>query len=785
MFLRKRLPSVLVIVALCINLCVTSCSSHKRVGPVIEEGTPWYEVEELVLGSEFLDNSFVNEYVDAHVAGKIGDNYVYWIQADCTSDDGDYVLLQRAALYDGTGALITEVDLETAMQNIYDDMSGIHPYIDLYDSYIYEDEFYVGGYNFADSSYYEYRVDFDSESLIESRVISNTPGKWDWDNIYTLYHGCCGDYRIIIGDPLDDSANSPVYHITRPNGEISIVDLNDFFSDSNFSYPPHPVLIDESKLFLGFELDSNYEFKCAYILDAEEEEITSITPESDSWLFESQDVSDYIIDDQRGEGFTISNLGLSRIDFENKEFSSVVEFNNVNCNRRCLTDGATLLYESESVLEFAGSTFHAFDTTTKVYILCKCDSNPNVGKTIITTDGWGADVFEAIRLFNNSNPEYFMCLVEEYESFDKYLNDYSDASYREAKDEFGNRLASDLVSEKCPDVVFYTSTFPQLSSEDYMLDLTGFYNKSSLKNQLYTNIIEASMVDGKLYRIPITFSINGVLVDSRDYSDGQTGLTFEEFDDFTVNVMNGDNVIGRSQLKFLMNSVPQIYRDLFATGEIDFDCESFRELAMYTHDNVTSCSENPFYRNTEFGSVGEFFDNLYWAMLPKSDSTILGFPSTDRKGPAFSTYSAASITKECMNPDGAWMFIETLLGVEVQSFKTSPTGFYGMSAGVGLPVNKVCYQNMIDDFIDAYNAHISSQMMIASGRVNESKLVTREDVESFEEIILSIDHEYISDSAIDIVIFEEMQPYLEDDKSLDEVIEIMNDRARTLVNERG
>lgn len=786
MLIQKKLLSAFMVVFLFSTFLMAGCNSHKRVGPTIEEGTPWYDVEELVLGNEYLGYDYVNEYINVRVAGKIDDDYVYWVQADCNSENGDSFLLQKVALYDEAGGFITDVDLGLALQNIYDN-NEVHPYVDFYNSYFYRNEFYVGGYNSADSSYYEYKVNFDSGSLIESRVISNVPEKWDWDNLYTLYFGSCGDYRIIIGDPLDDDVNAPVYHITKPDGDVSILKLNDFFSDSNFAYPPNPIFVDENKMFLGFEFDSNREAKCAYVLDAELEEIVSMTPESDPWLFEwvISDTGDYFVRDQGGSGYAVSSLGLTKIDFENNEFLEVVEFNNVNYNRQYFIDGATLLYQSESEIEFARSTLNIFDTTSKIYILRKSDNNPNVGKIIITTDGWGADVFEAIRLFNNSNSEYFMCLVKSYESFDMYLNDYSDASYRAAKDEFGNRLASDLVSEECPDVVFYTSTFPQLSSEEYMLDLSDYYSNSVLKNQLYTNIIDASMSDGKLFRIPVSFFVEGILVDSREYSDNQIGLTYEEFADFTINVMNGDNVIGRSKLKYLMNSVPQIYRDLFADGDIDFDCESFRQLAMYTHDNVTSCNESFLYRNTEFGSLGEYFDNLYWSFLPKNESTILGYPSVDRRGPAFSTYSAVSITKGCLNPDGAWLFIETLLGVDVQTFKTSPTGFYGISSGIGFPINRVCYQNMIDDFVSIYNDHISSQMMIANGRVNSSRLVEREDIESFEEIILSIDHESISDSAIDIVIFEEIQPYLEDDKTLDEVIIIMNDRARTLLDERG
>ncbi len=54
-----------------------------------------------------------------------------------------------------------------------------------------------------------------------------------------------------------------------------------------------------------------------------------------------------------------------------------------------------------------------------------------------------------------------------------------------------------------------------------------------------------------------------------------------------------------------------------------------------------------------------------------------------------------------------------------------------------------------------------------------------------EDIIASVDRKNMTDSSIMIIMREEIQAYFAGDKSLDEVIEIINNRARTYYGERG
>ena len=58
-------------------------------------------------------------------------------------------------------------------------------------------------------------------------------------------------------------------------------------------------------------------------------------------------------------------------------------------------------------------------------------------------------------------------------------------------------------------------------------------------------------------------------------------------------------------------------------------------------------------------------------------------------------------------------------------------------------------------------------------------------IDIYRDIVASVDRKNVTDSSIMIIMREEIQAYFAGDKSLDEVIEIINNRARTYYGERG
>ncbi len=63
--------------------------------------------------------------------------------------------------------------------------------------------------------------------------------------------------------------------------------------------------------------------------------------------------------------------------------------------------------------------------------------------------------------------------------------------------------------------------------------------------------------------------------------------------------------------------------------------------------------------------------------------------------------------------------------------------------------------------------------------------ISYDDIDRYRTFIERIDHADAIDSEIYAIVCEELPAYFSDDKSLDQVIEIINQRARLVVDERG
>ena len=59
-----------------------------------------------------------------------------------------------------------------------------------------------------------------------------------------------------------------------------------------------------------------------------------------------------------------------------------------------------------------------------------------------------------------------------------------------------------------PDILVNTSEFVQINNSNCLADLTP-YVKDLDPEQYFTNIIEGSKIDGKIYQLPVSFSERG------------------------------------------------------------------------------------------------------------------------------------------------------------------------------------------------------------------------------------------------------------------------------------
>ena len=489
-----------------------------------------------------------------------------------------------------------------------------------------------------------------------------------------------------------------------------------------------------------------------------------------------------------GKSYISDQNGIKRIDFTAKEIVDVLSFNECNINRY-LMNGLSLLSVNEDTYVFMDEINYddsvQFDGMTEntevptLIVLEKADKNPNAGKMVITAASVGDTsltypICEAIRIFNDTNKDYFIQMDYSYD-----ISKFTDYSHVEDDDErkgiyyvgaanLYDKLAIDMISGDGPDIILNAGDILPIQTSGRLLDLNNYISgKNGIHEEDYfTNVIDAAKVDGKLLYMPVSFNVLGIPADISEVREGQIGFTYDEYLTY-LNEVSGTDPMADTRLGILCTLYPYVSASCISGDTVNFDNEPFRRLCEYVKDNIPELAENdPEADGTDyyFGFADFLRFNTYFA--PKR--TLLGYPSIDGRGPVISVETSIGISAaaHAVVADGAWEFIKSCLGEEIQDM---------ISKDCGNPMNMSVFDSSAEIILETYNR---SEYALGIP-LDESVITLYKNVLQSASVIDNADPTVLS------VICEELPAYFLDQKSLDAVLEIMKNRVTTIINERG
>ena len=671
--------------------------------------------------------------------------------------------------------------------------------VDIVGDHIAVDVFFVDHITFSDI---HYLVTIDpatgatSFEQKESNDASSTIGSNE--GVVTV-----GDYQVEKIWRSNGYISSYVLNISDSTGLVNTVDLSTKLPDENIFAIQGILGIDDNTLLIMY-YSSAAGGQSYLTLDIRSGDAVKDENGDYSWLnnlniFNSSYFS--------GIGNVVLNdEGIQVLDFDNSEISELFSFDNCNVNRNDVSYLKLMSYTEDEIV-LAGISYSGYSLSTndivnpQIIVLTKADSNPNAGKTVLTAATVGYIDYamsEAVCRFNETNADYFIKFDNKYK-VDKHVSDvnYDDyEEYRKAYDdaaiELSNQLTVDLMAGEGPDIIFDTSSLSQLNNDDYLLDISDRINTDGL----FVNVLDAAKTGEKLYQIPLTFGVTGLAVLNENVDAGQTGFTFEQYADFVSTVCNGTDPLAMDQTEFFIMCM-EAMADKFVTeeGNIDYDNEAFRALAEFTNENIIPPIESSEDDMLYMGGTGttieesgaERFDYgsfpIYIQLMGKhaNDTTILGLPSVDGRGPMLSVSSSVAISAQTAEADACWAFVETLLSFEIQE--------YYAQSGMGCPICIEAYETSAQEFIDDYNASMAKY----SNYLTEAEMamfgidptpVDASVIDSYESMINSCSAVSTTDAAITAIIREEMPAYFSGQKTIDDVISVMEDRVQTFLDER-
>ena len=785
----RLLAASMAMMFLASSVIVTGCGKNKDL--VVQADSPWYDLQKVTIGEQYKNDDSVAAF-DMYYIGRTEEYLLFSTFGNYKNrqSSGNFLedflanSFQYIDVYDLDGKLINSID---QLQFLQDE--------DLLDM---DSEYSVMGlglYTIENNIALEYDgirylMDPATGECISSEQIPPSDSDGVIEGSFEL-----GEY--VVDVYMDYDIGNYILDINSPDGSDTEAEL----AVEEFAYIDNIIYLGDDKALLAVS-EGGYTSDLFYSLDLITGQIDEYTGET-GWFRDDLDQATYI----EGVGnIVINSYGIKKLDFETETKTQVLDFECCNINRYDAMN-LELLDMTEETVIMSGSTFtgnsyftDSGDGSLNIYIMERQDTNPNAGKKIITADTMDTfdyAVCEAVCSFNEYNEDYFIRLDSKYSTAARYANGeldyYSESStedYLTSSGELSNQLMVDLIAGEGPDIILNGAAYTQLNNDDLLMDLSGETDTDGL----FTNVIEAAKTEDKLYQLPLAVNIAGIIAKKDDVAPDQIGFTFDQYEDYVSGPCNGHDPIGNGQLDFLTTAMSSISEQCTADGIADFDNEAFRELAVYVNDNVNeeimTDEEDTEGIDPYLGlrrDAGYFSDISFGYLLYNysdiiEDMKIMGFPTTDGKGPGITIKSSVAISAQTDEGDACIDFVNTLISEEIQYD-------FGKFDGAS-PVRISSFDQASHDVIDLYNDMYEMYSSIyTTGELRLMNLpwhsIDYSIADEYKSVLESCTYINFTDPSIVAIVREEMPSYFCGQKTLDEVISIVEDRTQTLLDERS
>lgn len=798
--LNKAISTTL-IAAIMLSVTVTGCNGKsKGKNEVIAEDTPWYSANKFEVEDGIEDASFKSvDYVGAYE-----DQVIFRAQGMYNSDpDTEW---DSQSFYDLKFDFIIKYDLDGNILDTYDIKQLFNDNSDS-DAKLYIDDVSISGYevsaystNYAKGSGMQKSrlvLDVRDGSVIAFEKEADAGGVTSGSLILTKYEGgyCAEIYQVF------NVNTSYKIVITDPNGETTSYDLDEYLPGMELHFVNNIVYTGDGKFVFSadcgeFDMDavvSKVTFSF-FTIDTNKKTITEYTGDTSAFYRHF-----FFASYQEGIGpVSIDMDGIYKIDFEQGAKDKIFSFDWCNINRYDVEYLSIISYSEDRII-LAGTVYRGSnylenedDFDTMVYILDRQETNPNVGKKVLVASTLGTYNYclcDAVCTYNETNPDYYIRLDDSYstysQDYDPTVDDLN-ALLLDQEAALSYQLMVDLMAGEGPDMILDASYYDQLNSPDYLLDLTSYVETDGL----FSNVIDAAKTsDGKLYHCPVTISINGIVVHKDDVPSDLKGFTFDEYADFVSAVCNGTDPMYMEKTEFFTTCLSAMSDEFVTDGKVDYNKDSFKQLAEYTKNSTMQAGYGEF-RSIMSEPLGnaEFLYSCTLAMLlPRyeddlSDVRIVGLPTSDGRGPQISMDSSVAISAQTSEAEACAAFISTLLSEDIQTE-------YGTYTD-GMPIRISSYEASSATLLERYNTSVEKDLSNYTSEElvmynSNTKILDESVIDDFEAMIASCEDTASLDPAIEKIVYEEIQAYFADQKSIDDVIELINNRVSLYVSERN
>lgn len=537
----------------------------------------------------------------------------------------------------------------------------------------------------------------------------------------------------------------------------------------------------------------------------------------------------FMSDNQEGMYIAVYNA-------DKKDFSDIYENLPSNCWNSSLTpgpEGGVLISSQDALFEYDLET----QTYKEILKWMDCDMHPDYvryaaalqdGNIIVYYDEWDTNeqslvqvkktpasevvqkqvitlgcmstsqnLQSAVISFNKNNPEYKI-EVKNYSASVDWSSDDSQKSFEDAR----NRFYNDILSGNAPDLFMESEiNLKQFATLGVIEDLSPYLENSSVvkRSDLFEKVLDAYTVNGILCSIPDCFTVSALVGRVSELGE-EPGWTMEEmiayadkYPEARIFPFASRNTILNYCLMFNFDSYVN-----WETGECTFDSSEFKLLlefaSRFGEEADYSVSEPKLLANHEaLLNTVSFSDVQDWQLqelLFNEPITAIGFPSADSTGIMVHGSNGFCISATSQYKEAAWAFIESMLTEEAQEKTMFKWGF---------PIRKSTFNTILEEAMkpDYQTDADGNPILDENGNpieishhsygyedvTFEIMAVTQEEADHINDLINRIDGTVTYNEQLMNIIEEEVAPYFEGQKSVDEVADAIQGRIKLYVDE--
>ncbi|MWV42567.1 extracellular solute-binding protein [Paenibacillus sp. HJL G12] len=413
------------------------------------------------------------------------------------------------------------------------------------------------------------------------------------------------------------------------------------------------------------------------------------------------------------------------------------------------------------------------------------DDKGDGGKKAVTISVTDTNRFlqNAEQEYEKTHPDVDIVIKPYREAQELAENQMATAMTQEEFEKYVSTVNTEMMSGKGPDILSMTGLpIGKYAEKDLLANSYDLMKDDSdfKKDHYFQNIWKASENDGKLLALPIDVKLNMMLVNNKLLQQAGVAVnqpwTWDDFVNVTEQVKKkaGDDIYANG------NSEPQSYLYQLARENYSQLVDPVKKLAHFDSPLFRKWVEQveSMYKNEILTKESVDIDHALFSdraiLDPTSyimfdDHETLKSPSVDKNNNHLSFYSTTfGINNNSPVKQEAWSFLKFLISDEMQE---SPE----MN---GMPINKTSYNKKFDDLVEqAKNGTVKTKY----GDTPTTK--TPEELEKFRPLIEEADSNSNTDSKVLQIVLEEIKTYYNGEKSLEEVIHLIQSRAMTYLNE--